>query len=150
MGNKIFDPKMVLSKRNEGTKIEQRLKWTVQFEIYSMGRNQLLTLLLMLCCAFSQESGMASYSLRGSCSSWLRQVQSSIGKHYGRDRGMIEGNREDCNPIGRTIMSPNLDPWKFPWIELPRKEYAKALPRSRTHIYHRTTLSGLSGIYLIL
>jgi hypothetical protein len=55
---KISDPELFLSKRNEGTKVEQRLKeWpsSDQSNLESIPCTRTLTLLLMLCCICRQE-----------------------------------------------------------------------------------------------
>jgi hypothetical protein len=55
--------------------------------------------------------------LRGSTSSWLRQMQilttyhwSEVGDFYGQVRERIEESEEDGNPIGRTAVATNMDP----------------------------------------
>jgi hypothetical protein len=59
---------LILSKRNAGTKLEQRLKekdwrwnghwmWLAQRKIHPNDRQQFLTILAMLCCACRQEHG---------------------------------------------------------------------------------------------
>jgi hypothetical protein len=51
---KVFYPKLVLSKRNAGTKMETKGmadQWLAHFETLPMGRHQSLTLLMMLYCA---------------------------------------------------------------------------------------------------
>jgi hypothetical protein len=40
---------------------------------------------------------------------------------YGRDRGRIEGDEWDCNPIGRPMFSTNQDPWELPETKPPTK-----------------------------
>jgi hypothetical protein len=42
---------------------------------------------------------------------------------YGKVSGRIEGAKGDHNPIGRTKVSTNLDPWELPETELPTKEH---------------------------
>ena len=58
------------------------------------------------------------------------QIQTLTVKHwtevrdlYGRVKGMIEGAEKDGNPIGRTTVSTNLDPWELPDTEPPTKEH---------------------------
>ena len=43
-----------------------------------------------------------------------------ISDHYGRVR--IEGAEGDGNPIGRTTVLTNLDPWELPETKSPTKE----------------------------
>ena len=48
---KTFDPKFVLSKRNAGTKMKQRLRrWLTNNQTHSMGKHHALTLLMILLC----------------------------------------------------------------------------------------------------
>jgi hypothetical protein len=41
-----------------------------------------------------------------------------------RVRGRIEGAERDDNPIERTTISTNLDPWELPGTKPPTKEYS--------------------------
>ena len=51
------------------------------------------------------------------------------GDPYGRVRGRIEEAEGDANPIGRTTVSANLNPWELPKSEPPTKEHTWAGPR---------------------
>jgi hypothetical protein len=42
---------------------------------------------------------------------------------YGRVRGRMEGAEQDCNPIGRTKVSTNLDPSALPQTKPLTKEH---------------------------
>lgn len=56
---KFFDPELFLSKRNVGTKIEQRLNERPSSDQPSLGSHQSLILLLTPCCVYRQEPSMA-------------------------------------------------------------------------------------------
>ena len=47
---------------------------------------------------------------------------------YGRGMGRIEADEGDGNPIGRTTVSTNLDPWELQETKLPTKEHTRAGP----------------------
>jgi hypothetical protein len=49
-----------------------------------------------------------------------------VGNPYGKDRGRIKGAGGDGNPIGRTTVSTNLDPWRLRETEPPTKEHTQA------------------------
>ena len=59
----------------------------------------------------------------------------------GNVRGRIEGAEGDGNPIGRTTVSTNLDPWELPETKPPTKEHTWAGPWP-SHMKQRTALSG--------
>jgi hypothetical protein len=54
---------------------------------------------------------------------------------------MEELGEGDCNPIGRTTVSTNLDPWELPETKPPTKEHTWAGPWP-SHMKQRTALSG--------
>jgi hypothetical protein len=62
----------------------------------------------------------------------------------GRVRGRIEGTLGDDNPIRRSTVSTNLDPWELPETELPTKKHIQTGPRQPAHMHQRAALSGLS------
>ena len=107
------------------------------------GRNQSLTLLIILCCACRQEPSIAAL-WESLPSSWLRQMQIPTDKHWtefgnpcGRVRGRIEGPQGDGNPTERSTVSINLDPWEFPETEPSTKEDQHRLVQGPQHIWSR-------------
>jgi hypothetical protein len=44
---------------------------------------------------------------------------------YGRVRGKIEGAKGNSDPIGRTTVSTNPEPWKLPETKPPTKQQAE-------------------------
>jgi hypothetical protein len=53
---------------------------------------------------------------------------------YVRVRAKIEGTDRDGHPIGRPIVSSNLDSWELPENEPPIKEYTWAGLKSQAHM----------------
>ena len=49
-----------------------------------------------------------------------------VGNQYGEVKGRTEGAEEDCNPIGRTTESTNLDPSELPGTKPKTKEHTWA------------------------
>ena len=56
------------------------------------------------------------------------------GNPNGRVRGRIEGTEGDGNPIGRSSVSTNLDPWQLPEIKPPTKEHTWAGLKPLAHL----------------
>ena len=54
---------------------------------------------------------------------------------YGRVRGKIEGAKGNSDPIGRTTVSTNPEPWKLPETKPPTKQH--------THTHTHTRSRGL-------
>jgi hypothetical protein len=52
----------------------------------------------------------------------------------GRVRRKTEGVERDCNPIGRTTASTNLDPSELPGIKPPTKEHTWAGSWPQAHV----------------
>jgi hypothetical protein len=46
-----------------------------------------------------------------------------VGDSYGRVTGKNKAAEGDCNPIGRPILSTNLDPWELPETKPPTREH---------------------------
>ena len=79
--------------------------------------------------------------VRGSTSSWQRQMQILTAKHwtelgdpYGRVRERSEGNEGDGNPIEILTLSTNLNPSELPETKLPTKENTQAGQRPLVYI----------------
>jgi hypothetical protein len=53
---------------------------------------------------------------------------------YERVRGRIEGAEGNGNPIGKTTVSTNLDPWELPETESPTKDHTLAGLRPPAHM----------------
>jgi hypothetical protein len=102
----------------QGQKMEQRLKARPSknhpnLGFHAQAPNCYIIADAMLCL---QTGAWHGCPLRGSTSSWLRQIQIFTANHWtevrdshGRVRGRTEGAEGDCNPIGRPIVSTNLD-----------------------------------------
>jgi hypothetical protein len=79
--------------------------------------------------------------LRGSTSSWQRQIQTLTAKHwmeikgpYRRVRERIEETEGCGHPKWRPTVWTQLEPWEFPGTEPPTEEHAQADPRSLPHM----------------
>ena len=57
-----------------------------------------------------------------------------VGDSYGRLRGRSEGAETVGNPIGRPLVSTNLEPWELPETKPPTKVHTWAGPKPPTHI----------------
>ena len=124
---------MILSKRNAGTKIEQ---------IHPMGRQQYLTLLLMLCCTCRQEPNM-TVLWESLPNRWLRHMQITTNIHwtevedpYGRVKRGIRGPQRDVNLTEIPTVWTNLDPWETHRLSHQPKSIQRLVQGSR-HIWNR-------------
>ena len=101
----------------------------------------------MLCV---QTRAWHGYTLKGSTSNWLRQMQMLSANHwieirrqYGRVGERIEGAEGDGNTMGRITVSTNPDPSELPETNPKTMEHTWTGSFPWAHMSKRTALYGL-------
>ena len=86
-----------------------------------------------------QDKSLAWLSSERLCQQLTEQMQILATNHWVRDpyrrvSGRIERAEGNGNPIERTTVSTNLEPWELPETKLPTKEHTWVGPRSLEHM----------------
>ena len=135
---KYFDPILVLSKSNAGTKMEERLKARSSSDWANMGSTPwagtkhwhyywCYDVLAVRSLAWLSSERLYPAADWDRCRYLKANHWTEVGDPYGRIRERIEGTKGNDNPIGRTIVSTNRNPWELSETKPPTKKHTWAL-----------------------